>query len=275
MKSLKKLRQDADKRASLKNKDGSVIHYRQQDQVPVIGEMTEHSKYHEWLNNVMEKGASKFEEHHTSMMGIKGAPRDRHHHTIARNQDGHIVGSWNHRYNSGIAEEIQIVESLDQLYPIFENAGVFEHTNPAVHVNNPEHPAHGSGAHLPPLQSNGGLKKWRKKNGPPDHKEVGPIRTDNVVEDKITKKDLKMHIKLHKIIDDLADKAVDIKEETLIEAGKAKTDMKRKYLGKSKGRTKVGTKAHPVDTEPKIVLKDNPLGRVSARMPQPMPSRGI
>lgn len=64
-------------------------------------------------------------------------------------------------------------------------------------------------------------------------------------------------------------------EETLTEAGSSKTKMKRKYLGKSKGRTKVGTRAHKVDTEPKLVLKDNPVGRVNSRMPQPVANKGI
>lgn len=66
-----------------------------------------------------------------------------------------------------------------------------------------------------------------------------------------------------------------IGEETIIEAGSSKSAMKRKYLGKSKGRTKVGTKAHPIDTDPKLVLKDNPMARATSKMPQPMASKGI
>lgn len=286
------------------------------------------------------------------------------------------------------------------------------HANPAVHKVNPEHPSHGSGAHLPPLQSNGGLKKWRKQNGPPDHVEKGPIKTDNVIEDavpranqtqhdencprckeihrselkggmskreasELARYDHEMGHKMHapydmqegKTINDLPsfahaavahsltnsiayhakskggypdEKTVNqyrqriidnmhkkMKENGQIKEGKVpdylktaardslkkqgyKVDMvlrtakkpsaakmqpktqpepygvmegkedstknmKRKYLGKSKGRTKIGTKAHPVDVKPKLVVKDQgAIGRAGQmKMPQPMAAKGI
>lgn len=45
-------------------------------------------------------------------------------------------------------------------------------------------------------------------------------------------------------------------EETILEAKKSKTEMKRKYLGKARGRTHVGTPAHGIDTDPTLMVKD-------------------
>lgn len=656
MKSIKQLRRDADKRALMKNKDGSPIHYKQQDEVPVIGEnidvhgewaahhegaasdhqqaagkhenaareaqadgethlarrhqaaadlhdkasrahtfaaklrhnnasfyaqnrasrtakdltgradsiskrlfrineMAEHSKYHEWLNDVMKKGASKFEDHHTSLMGIKDAKRETHKHTLARNQSGHIVGSWNHRYGSGISEAVELfeaspeyqkwkegvtsqhgdtvrfstkpkhtpegwnyvstahkhdkvvdtflhshraavlagkhgevarqkamaVESLEELYPIFEEHGVFEAIDPATihsvvggvaglaagargayyaakhtkekfgekthkvlgryvknfakgiahpfkedvdhfhidisrHVDrmakhlhaqssaphelahkahfNDEHEAvakkHGHeaaryagiAAHAKAKGNEGsaqatiaGAAKYarahhgltesnvRTLKGDQSHvKHIGTFEPGTgyagakVVHNAKNKSIEIHHLGRAAVIKRMVDKNPDypslishmksiwgnrlagvkwhvneemtseanyskgaarrlimlpgrkkvnpdktqpsehskkkwskaqkasfkrvygispLGEETLIEAGSTKSEMKRKYLGKSKGRTKVGTKAHPIDTEPKLVLKDNPTGRAVSRMPQPMASKGI
>jgi len=159
-----------------------------------------------------------------------------------------------------------------------------------------------------------GLKKWRKANQTPGNVETGASDAEKSVEAQTAADNARLHgikeakvrrptdaeyskakafasskgaklasVGVHKVTSkinvelDHGNKPTThhVVEEVIFEAGKAKSEMKRKYLGKSKGRTKVGTKAHPIDTDPKLVIKDNPMGRVASKMPQPMASKGI
>ena len=67
-----------------------------------------------------------------------------------------------------------------------------------------------------------------------------------------------------------------VKEDFIFEAGKktksAKSEMKRKYLGKSRGRTATGKPAHTIDCDPTISSdKDSSMKRNK----MPAPDRGI
>lgn len=62
-----------------------------------------------------------------------------------------------------------------------------------------------------------------------------------------------------------------LKEDTIFEAG-SKTAMKRKYLGKTRGTTATGKKAHEVVIDPVLKLDDN---RNNSRPSLPAPDRGV
>ena len=64
---------------------------------------------------------------------------------------------------------------------------------------------------------------------------------------------------------------IKVTEETLIEAGSTKTNMKRKYLGKMRGRTLTGQKAHAINTKPTI---DDPKTS-TVRGSMPAPTKGL
>ena len=64
---------------------------------------------------------------------------------------------------------------------------------------------------------------------------------------------------------------IKVTEETLIEAGSSKTNMKRKYLGKMRGRTLTGQKAHAINTKPTI---DDPKTS-TVRGSMPAATRGL
>lgn len=378
-----RLRKGADKRALMKNKDGSPIHYDQQDQNPVFEaelpgltyhrwhgmqkatspapsntfhitpeDHMERAKYHEKKSEELKKkgwtspaAAHSFAAHahreaaagrgdsdsaddhsvhaqnmeqtaalhkeefvaeetvpHTDIKAwrrhakaVGGYVEDHGTHLEAWDEKHKKIGHFHPEAGHGyihderpmfLKRQAEAVESLDQLYPIFEEAGLFE----ANGTIDPKH-AYGAKEHLQlnKMASQIIKKKEAKKPSQPEPYGVHEHLSHARKEEARSKAEYETHLaqaaahahvpKSTQIHARRAHRYLKLvtKEETLIEAGSSKSSMKRKYLGKSKGRTEVGTKAHPIDVKPKITFKDpGAIGRAGTmKMPQPTAAKGL
>lgn len=299
-KSLKSLRKGADKRALMKNKDGTPIHYEQQDQIPVITKVSEetvpHTDLKTWRKHAKEVGG--YVEDH----GDHLEAWDINHKKVGHFEPGADHGHIHDDRPITLKRQAEAVETLDELYPIFEEAGLFEYLSPSrkeearskaeyeSHLAQSAAHAHVSkSAHKHARKAQRYLKlaiESRYGAGLPVNVSTHNPQTCRACQHLSksgrfkTLGDLNKHAQEYPHIHGsyATDKTgKKLKEDTLIEAGSSKSNMKRKYLGKTKGRTKVGTKAHPIDVKPKITFKDpGAIGRAGTmKMPQPTAAKGL